>query len=145
MKKLFILSILASTLLYSSIGSKEITNMIKKIKEERIGINIGKLESTVNPFIMNVKKEVVVEKYEKDEVKIVKKHIIAEPVYKLDAILNHAAFINKKWYKKGDKLGAYRVGSIGTNSVILKSKSGRKTLFIKNKKKNFIQLNQGSK
>lgn len=143
MKKLFMISTLFSTFLYSSIDSSEITNMISKIKEERVGISMAKLDGTVTPFIMNVKKETKVE--EKKIKAVMAKRVIAEVVYKLDAILNHAAFINKKWYKKGDKLGTYTIGSMGKSSVVLKRKSGNKTLFIKKKKKNFIELNQGNK
>ena len=142
MKKLFTVSILLSTFLYSSISSEDITKMISKIKEERVGISLAKLESTVSPFIMYVKKE---KKVAKKKVKsVIAKAVIVEPIYTLDAILNHAAFINKKWYKKGDKLGKYRIGSLGTSSIILKSKSGNKTLYIKKKKKKNIQLNQGN-
>jgi len=143
MKKLFTVGILLSSFLYSSISSEDITKMILKIKEERVGIGLNKLETTVSPFIMYVKKE---KKVEKKRVKsVIAKVVVVEPVYTLDVILNHAAFINKKWYKKGDKLGKYRIGILGTSSVILKSKSGNKTLYIKHKKKKNIQLNQGTK
>jgi len=143
MKKLFMVGTLLSTFLSASIDSSDITNMISKIKEERVGISMTTLAGTVNPFIINEKKEPKVE--EKIVKPVVLKRVVVETVYTLDAILNHAAFINKKWYKKGNKLGSYTIGSIGTKSVVLKSKSGNKTLFIKKKKKNFIQLNQGNK
>ena len=143
MKKLFIVGTVMTTFLDASVDTSKITDMIAKVKEQRVGISMLKLEDTVTPFIMNVKKE------EKLEIKVVKsgikKRVISEPIYLLEAILNHAAFINKKWYKKGDKLGMYTIGSMGTSSVILKNKSANKTLFIKNKNKNFIQLNQGNK
>jgi hypothetical protein len=143
MKKIFIVATLGATLIDASVDTRKITNMILKVKQERVGISLEKLESTVNPFIMNVKKE---KKVKPKTVKsVISKRVIAEPVYTLDAILNRAAFINKKWYKEGDKLGMYTVDSMGKRSVLLKSKSGEKTLFIKNKKKNFIQLNQGNK
>jgi len=134
---------LFSTLLSASIDSSDITNMISKIKEERVGVSMITLSGTSNPFIINEKKETKVEK--KTVKSVIAKRVVVESVYTLDAILNHAAFINKKWYKKGNKLGSYTIGSIGTSSVVLKSKSGNKTLFIKKKKKNFIQLNQGNK
>jgi len=140
MKKLSILFIALSSVSWSgSISSEEITNMISQIKEERVGISLNELEKTANPFLI-VKKEKVVEPVAGKPVKRV-----AEVVYQLQAILNHAAFINKKWYKKGDKLGVYHVAYIGRKSVNLTSKSGNKTLSMKKKKKKFIKLNQGRK
>lgn len=112
--------------------------MISKIKEERVGISITKLDSTSNPFI------IVQPKKEENLTKGAKKvpHIyipaIVEPTYTLDAILNHAAFINKKWYKKGSKIGNYRVIYIGKRTVTLKSKEKSKTLHLKKKK--YIKL-----
>lgn len=140
MKKLSILTLLfllfSTSLWSSSLSSSEITNMISKIKEEREGIALSKLENTINPFRLNKKKvvEVVTDEGLVEEVP-------KETEYILQAILNHAAFINKKWYKHGDKLGVYRVGSIGRSSVTLNSKNGNKTLFIKKRKKMFMKLN----
>ena len=132
-----------STLLSAgSLSSVEITNMISKIKEEREGISMAKLEGTVSPFRLNKKKEEVI----KEDTGLIEELPI-EPEYTLQAILNRAAFINKKWYKHGDTLGIYRVGHIGRSSVTLKSPSGNKILSIKKKKKKkiFIKLNQGKK
>jgi len=136
MKKLFILLFLLSSLLWSlSLDSSEITNMISKIKEERAGINLSKLEGTLNPFVLvEEKKE---ENLTKKEVPKVLKMVV-EPTYELEAILNNAVFINKKWYKRGDKLGAYRIGYISKTGVELSSKEKNKTLTLKKKK--FIKL-----
>ncbi len=141
MKKVYIMAMFASSLLSAgSLSSEEITNMISKIKEERAGIAISKLENTENPFII-VKKEKAVKVAEKKVIEAVRKEID----YQLHAILNHAAFINGKWYKKGSKLGNYRITYIGKKSVDLTSKEGAKTLSIKKRKKQFIKLNKGNK
>jgi len=141
MKKISIIFLLASSILFScSLSSEEITNMILKIKEERVGISLSKLENTENPFII-VKKEKVVEAVEDKVVKEVREEVD----YQLHAILNHAAFINGKWYKKGSKLGAYHLVYIGKRSVDLRSDFDKKTLSIKKRKKQFIKLNQGKK
>jgi len=133
---------LSTLLSAASLSSSEITNMISKIKEEREGISMTKLEHTVNPFRLHKKKEVIADA----SLAPIKERPV-EPEYTLQAILNHAAFINKKWYKKGDTLGIYRVAYLGHSSVTLKSATGHKTLFIKKKKKKkiFIKLNQGKK
>ena len=141
MKKISIMALLASSFLSAaSLSSEEITNMITKIKEERVGIAITKLEGTENPFII-VKKEKAVTNVEKEAVAEAR----TEVNYRLHAILNHAAFINGKWYKKGDKLGLYRVVYIGKNSVELKSDFDRKTLSMKKKTNKFNMLNKGKK
>jgi len=138
MKKLFILFTFSSLLLWSaSLSSAEITEMISKIKEERVGIAIEKLESTVNPFlIVKIKKEENLTKEEEEVIKIEK--VIIEPTYSLDAILNHAVFINKKWYKKGSKLDQYTITYIGKKTVTLKSSEKEKILSLKKKK--YIKL-----
>lgn len=145
MKKISILAIMASSLLSaSSLSEDEITSMITKIKEERVGIALSKLNNTVNPFILKKKKE----KQKEVDQGIKKKAVAAvhrEIVYTLHAILNNAAFINKKWYKKGDKLGRYHIVSIGKKSVHISSKSGSKTLTMKKRKNQFIKLNKGKK
>ena len=144
MKKIIIVTLATSaTLLAVSLTPTEISDMVAKIKEERVGISLLTLQGTSNPFIINVKKK----KESKKEVKKKgKKRIIipvVETVYHIDAILNSAVFINKKWYKSGDKLGKYTVGSVSKDSVTLKSSSGNKVLKLKKKKSNFIKLNQG--
>ena len=141
MKKITIVAFLASSLVSAgSLSSTEITNMISKIKEERVGISLDKLESTANPFII-VKKEKVTQPVGTTVVA----QVHNEVEYTLHAILNHAAFINSKWYKRGDKLGVYRIVYIGKKSVNLTGESGRKTLSIKKKTNKFIKLNKGRK
>lgn len=143
MKTLFmlvgLLLSLSSMLSSGSLSSTEITNMISKIKEEREGISMATLENTVSPFHLNKKKEVVEE--EKNSIE----ELPIQEEYNLQAILNHAAFINKKWYKRGATLGIYHVGYIGRSSVTLTSSHGNKILSIKKKKKLFIKFNQGKK
>lgn len=137
MKKIIILSILSCSILLSgSLSSEEILNMVSKIKEERKGISLVKLESTANPFIIKEKKVLETKEENKSVMQIV-----PEVVYKVDAILNRAAFINKKWYRTGDKLGNYTIGYVSRTSVTLESSIGNKVLNIEKKKKNFIHKN----
>jgi len=128
------MAILLSLSLYSgSLSSDQITRMVNKIKKERVGITLLKLESTVNPFVLTKKEENLTK-----ELKPIIPKIVIEPVYHLDAILNNAVFINKKWYKRGNRLGIYKVGHISKTSVTLKSSDGSKILSLKKKK--FIKL-----
>ncbi len=117
----------------SSLSHDEIRIMVKKIKEERPGINVEKLEETPNPFAIYKKPEV------KKIIEEVKEEVPEdETVHTLSAILNHAAFIDGKWYKLGDKLDEYSIFLIQKDSVILKRGSEKKTLSIPKRKKKFI-------
>ena len=139
MKKILILTTLSFSLLISgSLSSTEILNMVSKIKEEREGISLSKLEGTANPFIVKQKKKIEEKKEENLTV-----YAPIEIVYKVDAILNKAAFINKKWYRTGDTIDNYKVGYVSRYSVTLESASGNRVLKLEKRKKKFIKLNQG--
>jgi hypothetical protein len=140
--RIFILMALSAILLFSgSLSPSEITNMVSEIKKERKGISLLTLETTANPFIIRIPK-----KKESTEVKeSVDVMVIEKVVYTLKAILNKAAFIDKKWYKQGDSIGDYKVGYVSLTSVVLKGLSGNRTLSLEKKKKNFIKLNRGNK
>ena len=141
MKKIAIVAVCLTPLLFSvSLSQTEITDMVSKIKEERMGITLRTLDGTLSPFILKEKEKIP----EKVEGKVVVPTVI-EKAYKLKAILNNAAFINKKWYKKGDKIDNYKVGFIRATSVTLKNSSGNKTLSLEKKNKKFIKLNQGNR
>ncbi len=140
MKKILLFITFSFTLLLSgSLSSDEILNMVSKIKEEREGISLAKLEGTSNPFIIKKKKK---KEEKKEENLTVYTPPIVEVVYRVDAILNHAAFINKKWYRTGDTLDNYKVGYISKDSVTLKSESGNRVLKLE-KRKRLIKLHKG--
>ena len=142
MKKILVFITLGFTLLLSgSLSSNEILNMVSKIKEERVGISLAKLEGTANPFIIKKKKKI--EEKKEENLTVYTPPPVVEIVYKLDAILNHAAFINKKWYRTGDTLDNYKVGYISKDSVTLKSDSGKRVLKLEKREKKFIKLNRG--
>jgi hypothetical protein len=118
----------------TSLSHDEINTMVSKIKEERVGINLATLESTPNPFaiVIPVVSEIVEVKEKIETPKVIKKVV----THGLSAILNHAAFIDGKWYKIGDKVGVYTLREMGKVSVVLKNKHGQQKLIIpKNKKK----------
>ena len=141
MKKILLLSTFGFTFLLSgSLSSDEILNMVSKIKEERVGISLTKLEGTSNPFIIKKKKK---KAEKKDENLTLYTPAPVEVVYRVDAILNHAAFINKKWYRKGDTLDNYKVIYISKHSVVLKGNSGKRVLKLEKRKKKFIKLKKG--
>jgi len=142
MKKTVIVTIIVTKSLFSaSLSSSEITNMVSKIKKERVGISLGQLDATQNPFLLQEVPKEVIEK-EIESVEVVAPRLV-ERVYTLKSILNKAAFIDSKWYRKGDTLGNYTIGHISSKSVLLKSANGNKLLALKKKKKKFIEINRG--
>ena len=145
MKRVLMLSIslwliLSLSLNGATLSHAEIKTMVKKIKEKRIGIEVSVLEDTPNPFALVEKGEEVKEEVvKKEKPKVIKKEV----VHNLTAILNHAAFIDGKWYKVGDKIGRFILVSINHESVDLKFKKEQKKLSIKKEKKKFI-LDKGN-
>ena len=141
--------ILVSTLLFSfeltaaTLSHSEIKTMVEKIKHQRGGIDVATLENSSNPFAI-IEKVIEIKEVEKKVVKKKKAKIIKkEVVYNLTAVLNHAAFIDGKWYKVGDKIGQFILVSINDDSVDIKSKNKQKKLSIKKEKRKFI-LNKGN-
>ncbi len=127
-----------------SLSHKEITEMVNRIKVERVGLGLNVLDNTPNPFA--IEKRVVKEESKKEEVKIKKVKVIEpEEVYELKAILNHRAFINGKWYKVGSKLGGYTIKAIGNRTVILRDIRGEKRLKIRERKRKFKMFIRTSK
>ena len=129
-----IMVILPLSLYSVSLSHQEITKMVTKIKDERAGIGLEILDNTPNPFAIV---EEVEKKVEEIKVEKPKEKSVVTVSYQITAVLNHAAFINKKWYRVGDKLGVYKVTHVGKSSVTLKSGREVKQLVIPQKKKKF--------
>jgi len=137
MKNITIYIILSPLLLYSSsLSHQEITKMVNKIKGERAGINLELLEKTPNPFA--IVEKVVAKQEVKQQIKIQKPiAVVPTESYEMTAVLNHAGFINKKWYRVGDKIGSYKVIHIGKSSATLKRGNEFKRLSIPKRVKKF--------
>jgi hypothetical protein len=118
--------------------------MVSKIQNERTGISLGELDTTPNPFVIYVPPKKEVKKPEVKKVVEKPKEIIKPSiVYELMGVLNHSAFINKKWYKVGDKIGEYRVIHIGKATATLQHGKDIKVLNLKRKMKK-INLFKGN-
>jgi len=141
-KSILVINLLGmvSVLYANSLSRKEIVSMVNAIKKERSGVNIRILQSTPNPFAIYKKPEVkpkVIEAVVPEPPK--EEEVVIEPFeHKLLAILNHAAFIDGKWYKIGDKLEAYTLVSMGEDQVVFKRGEEKRTLAIPKVKKKFI-------
>ena len=135
-KILWILTLFSIFISATSLSHEEINKMVIKIKEERAGIDLATLENTPNPFL--IIKEEIKEGKPKDKQKIEKPKVVKKVVkHNLMAILNHAAFIDGKWYKIGDELGSFFITIIDKDRVILKGNGERKELVIPKREKKF--------
>lgn len=123
--RIFALLLFSTTILYSTANlelgndTKKYDSIFEKIGKTRVGVDENDINKIKNPFIV-IEKNV-------DKNGIKKRRII----YKLNAIFNHKAKINGKWYKKYSKVGIYKLIKVKTNSVLLRSANKSKELFIR--------------
>jgi hypothetical protein len=148
MKTLFI--ILLHTLLFSS-ELQWVDEKIAAIKPARVGLSDDLITSLSNPFNSQEEKEklknatIAPEKSDKVAKPYVAKPKKRKKAYrsslKLTALLNSSALINGKWYKRGERVGKYRLSHVGDSYVVLSDKRDKQTLSIKNKKKKLKFIN----
>ncbi|MDQ7061589.1 MAG: hypothetical protein Q9M43_10850 [Sulfurimonas sp.] len=116
-----------------------VDEQIQAIKPSRTGISKAKINAIKSPFIyLNKTKSNVSTKSissrssskrtassSTNTKNIVKKQ---SKVLKLDAIINHSALINGKWYTLNDKVGKYTLSSVNGKNIILSYK--KKKLYL---------------
>ncbi len=132
MKKIVISFGIISTIAFSSAVTDKIDNMVEKIKERRVGIEMKKLSSTPDPFVIvgQIDATVIAPK-KKDETII------------LGGIINQKAFLNGKWCKLGDSAGAYTLHYIGKKGVVLVDGKRIKKLFLHDEIDGIITTKEG--
>ena len=113
--RLVILFTFVLTTLFSNELYKKLDYLIKNKKEKEVVI------LRYDPFIYQVKK--VVKKDKKAFVGTIKSKNTEKKRYNLVTIINKKAFIDGKWYKKGDYLDKYKVVKISYDGVLLKYKN----------------------
>ena len=123
----FIVFLLPLALIASS-KYPDIDQLIEKVKVTRVGLKQEQIKALKNPFVSQKKlvKIIKVEKIKKEKKR-------QKLVLRLSSILNDRARINGRWYKRGSKIGPYRIVQIGDESVLLRSKKRFLRLFIKRK------------
>ncbi len=133
MKKIVINFGIISTIAFSSAVTDKIDNMVDKIKERRVGMEMKVLTTTPDPFVMVSKADAtkVIAPKKKDE------------NIELGGIVNQKAFLNGKWCKVGDDAGGYTVHFIGKKGVVLVSEKQIKKLFLHKKIEGIITIKEG--
>ncbi len=123
-------------LLFISANAWDISTLLSKIDYLRseTSKSFKEIEPSYDPF-MQTKKIFI----KKRDLKVATKPSAKITPLTLITILNDRAFINSKWYKKGDKLYGYKIVYIGDDKVVLKKDNKVKYLQIK-KIKNLLKV-----
>jgi hypothetical protein len=113
---------------FSDLSIKSIQKMVKDIRGKRV----SKMRADTkidSPFIVVKQDEnLSVAVMQNIESKALKTD------FSLGAIINHSAFIDGEWKKKGDIVGEFRVISITDDHVVLKKKNRTITLYFRKAK-----------
>ena len=125
--KLLILCAFFVTLLFGDF--KEIDNYINQIKQKRVGLSSIEIAKLKNPFITEKKIKKLIKKY-----KVVYKKRTRRLI--LQSIFDDKVKINYRWYKKGQRIGKYKIATIYPKEgyVILLSKNSMIKLFVHHKR-----------
>jgi len=145
MKTLFIVTFLLLTLNLNSSELDWVDEQVNAIKPPRTGVKSSTVARLKNPFIILRKKSSSKSSTAKSRAivpngaiasssnKIAKKKVVKKGL-SLDAVMNHSALINGRWYKVNDKVGAYTLSSVDRTSVVLTNK--KKSLMLSTNSKN---------
>ena len=133
MKKILLLLLPLTVLVYADLSVEQIQKMVMKIHEKREGVKLVTLETTKDPFIqLNEENNVTTFAIsEKEEAKLV-----------LHSIVNGKAYINDSWSSLDDTIMGYTVKYIGQRGVVLRNGNHVKKLFLHETRDNFIKLEE---
>lgn len=130
MKKIVVLLVLLSAFMYADLSVDQIRQMVIKIHEKRVGIDLETLETTKEPFV-RLQEENNVTTFVIPEKPTVSK-------LTLHAILNGKAYINEEWKSIDESIGGFTVKYIGKKGIVLRNGNQIKKLFLHEEKENFI-------
>ena len=136
MKRIIFIILYISVSVYPSenLSVEQIQAMIKKIHEKREGVKLETLEETAEPFVRlqeddNVTTFVIPKNTEESQLV-------------LHAIVNNKAYINNAWKSVNDTIKTYTLKYVGKRGVVLRNGNHIKKLFLHDKRKNFISLEE---
>jgi len=121
-----LVSVFASLPLQAELSAKNIEKMVQDIKAKRSS-KLGKDFNASSPFIM-LKQEL------NSTIETIAPAQKTKTAFSLTAIINSSAFIDGKWYKKGDTVGDFKLDSVTADHVALKRENRTITLFFKRAK-----------
>ena len=133
MKKLFLLLLPLTVSLNADLSVQQIEDMVVKIHEKRIGVDLATLETTKDPFIRL---------QEEDNVTTI---ILPEKVGEkmvLHSIVNGKAYINDSWKSVNDVIMGNTLKYVGKRGVVLRNGNHIKKLFLQKKRDNFITIEE---
>jgi len=134
MKKIFLLLLLMTVFSSAELSLKDIENMVIKIHQQREGVKLETLDTTLEPFVRVVENNTT---------------IILDPVTKkkeeklvLHSIVNGKAYINDSWIDLDDQIMGYTLKFIGQRGVVLRNGNHIKKLYLRKERDSFITLEE---
>ncbi|WP_428737154.1 hypothetical protein [Sulfurimonas sp.] len=123
-----------------------VDEQIEAIKPSRSGATNGYLGQIRDPFIFLDKEEKKVSKTSstiQTTKNITSTNVVKTPKkagkLTLEAIINHSALIDGKWYKEGQNIYGYKVAKVDGKNVLLKK--SEKNLLLTTKSKRSLKFN----
>jgi len=133
MKKILIVILMLINSLQANLSVDQIKEMVSKIHEKRVGIDIDTLETTKEPFVKEqIENNVTIFVAPKEE----------ETKLSLHSIMNGKAFINNEWKSVDNVIMGYTLKHIGKKGVVLRNGNRIKKLFLHKKRDNFIKTKE---
>lgn len=119
--------------LFTAISSQatEINEIVEKIKDKRVGVELSKLENTKEVFAITKK---VGDEENPKEVMVVP-DVQNKQSFVLNAIMNKKAYINGSWKGEGDMVEDYELKFIGAKGVVLRKGNEVEKVFLERKAK----------
>ncbi len=134
--KISLVAVLFSWPLLAELSIQNIEKMVEDIKAKRKS-KMKDRNISLSPFIV----------IKNDENSSVKKTLPVQETkatFVLGAIINSSAFIDGKWYQKGDQVGDFNLTSIEEDHVVLKKENRIITLFFR-KAKQILNISEEQK
>jgi predicted RNA-binding protein Jag len=121
--------------LNADLSVKQIQEMVNRIHEKRVGVELETLVTTKEPFV-RLQEENNISTF---VIPVVKN---MDAKLELHAIVNGKAYINDSWLKVDENILGYQLKYIGNKGVVLRNENHIKKLFLSKKKNSFIELKE---
>jgi len=123
-----------------------VDEQVAAIKPPRSGVSMRSIKSIRDPFIFLEKNKKATKKTKQSNTKtstsnskqniVLKKSVKKAQPMRLQAVINHSALIDGKWYKLNDKIKDFRIVEIHPRSVLLMKKNKKVLLSTSSKNEN---------
>jgi hypothetical protein len=139
MKKVVAYLILVSYPIFAELTVSQIEDMVKRIQSKRVSeydIDFLKIPSPLDG---------IAKVQEDNKTKTVLLDSVKEVKFTLNAIINKQAYINGKWYKRGDKIHRFVLREVFNNYVILRKDRKHIKVYLVKKRNINIKITGGAR